>query len=191
MHIEKLILRELLESDRELYLLAASQEPGCEHLYSDNSSANLMWSLAYGEKGKRKNYVIENEDGVFIGFCNVEKGETPEIGINLLPAYQGKGIGANVVKLLWKKISQERELKYFIARVEEKNTRSIKMFEKIGAIPMEPGESDIIKGLRELVLVDKSFENILIGMKNFQKQIRQYSWSIENLEDREKVYGIK
>ena len=150
-----------------------------------------MWSLAYGEKGKRKNYVIENEDGVFIGFCNVEKGETPEIGINLLPAYQGKGIGANVVKLLWKKISQERELKYFIARVEEKNTRSIKMFEKIGAIPMEPGESDIIKGLRELVLVDKSFENILIGMKNFQKQIRQYSWSIENLEDREKVYGIK
>lgn len=56
---------------------------------------------------------------------------------------------------------------------------------------MEPGESDIIKGLRELVLVDKSFENILIGMKNFQKQIRQYSWSIENLEDREKVYGIK
>ena len=82
---------------------------------------------------------------------------------------------------MWEKISQERELKYFIARVEEKNTRSIKMFEKIGAIPMETGESDIIKGLKELVLVDKSFENILIGMKKFHKQIRQYSWSIENL----------
>lgn len=182
MHIEKLILRELRESDRELYLIAASEEPGCEHLYSDNSSANIMWSLAYGEKGKRKNYVVENEEGDFIGFCNVEKGETLEIGINLLPAYQGKGIGANVVKMLWEKISQEREIKYFIARVEEKNMNSIKMFEKIGAIPMVPEESDIIKGLRELVLVDKSFENILIGMQRFHKQIRQYSWSIENLE---------
>lgn len=172
-------------------MLAAREEPGCEHLYSDNSSANIMWSLAYDEKGKRKNYVVENEDGVFIGFCNVEKGETPEIGINLLPVYQGKGIGANVVKMLWKKTSRERELKYFIARVEERNTSSIKMFEKIGAISMDPGESDIIKGLKELVLVDKSFENILIGMKKFQKQVRQYSWTIKNLEDRENKYGIK
>lgn len=133
MDIEKLILRELRESDRELYLLAASEEPGCENLYSDNLCANITWSHAYGEKGKRKNYVVENGDGIFIGFCNVEKGETPEIGINLLAAYQGKGVGVNVVKMLWKKISQERELKYFIARVEEKNASSIKMFEKIGA----------------------------------------------------------
>lgn len=191
MDIEKLILRELRESDRELYLLAASEEPGCENLYSDNLCANITWSLAYGEKGKRKNYVVENGAGVFIGFCNVEKGETPEIGINLLPAYQGKGVGANVVKMLWKKISQERELKYFIARVEEKNTSSIKMFEKIGAMPMDTEESDIIKGLRELVLVDKSYENILIGMEKFHTHIRQYSWSIENFDSMEKIYGIK
>ena len=115
-----------LNGHRELYLLAASEEPGCKNLYSDNLCANITRSLAYGDKGKRKNYAIENENGIFIGFCNIEKGETPEIGINLLPAYQGKGIGINVIKMLWEKTSQERELKYFIARVEEKNTSSIR-----------------------------------------------------------------
>ena len=44
---------------------------------------------------------------------------------------------------------------------------------------------------RELVLVDKSFENILVGMEKFHTQIRQYSWSIENFDNREKTYGIK
>lgn len=186
-----MVLRELRETDRELYLLAASEEPGCENLYSDNLCANITWSLAYGDKGKRKNYAIENENGIFIGFCNIEKGETPEIGINLLSAYQGKGIGIKVIKLLWEKISQERELKYFIARIEEKNTSSIKMFEKIGAKIMETEESDILKHLKELVLVDKNFENILVGMEKIHTQIRQYSWSIENFDSREKKYGIK
>lgn len=186
-----MVLRELRETDRELYLLAASEEPGCENLYSDNLCANITWSLAYGDKGKRKNYAIENENGIFIGFCNIEKGETPEIGINLLPAYQGKGIGINVIKMLWEKISQERELKYFIARVEEKNTKSIRMFEKLGAKIMNTEESELVKHLRELVLKDKSFENVLVGMENFHTQIRQYSWAIENFDGEEKMYGIK
>ena len=73
-----MVLRELREADRELYLLAASEEPGCENLYSDNLCANITWSLAYGDKGKRKNFAIENEEGDFVGYCNVEEGETPE-----------------------------------------------------------------------------------------------------------------
>lgn len=117
-----MVLRELRETDRELYLLAASEEPGCENWYSNNASADIMWSLAYGDKGKRKHYAIENENSVFIGFCNIEKGETPEIGINPLPNYQGRGIGIKAIKLLWEKVLQERELKYFITCVEEKNT---------------------------------------------------------------------
>ena len=54
MDTSKIRLRELKETDRELYLLAASEEPGCEKLYSDNLCANITWSLAYGDKGKRK-----------------------------------------------------------------------------------------------------------------------------------------
>ena len=53
-----LALRELCESDRKSYLLAASGEPGCENLHNDDVSANIMWSLAYGGKGKRKTYVM-------------------------------------------------------------------------------------------------------------------------------------
>ena len=52
-------LKTLREYDRELYLKAGSCEPGCENLYSNETYANLMWSLAYGGKGKRRNYIIE------------------------------------------------------------------------------------------------------------------------------------
>ena len=62
-----------------------------------------MWSLAYGGKGKRKTYVIENDDDAFVGYCSIEPGNTPEIGICLLPDYHGKGIGVNAIRLLWKK----------------------------------------------------------------------------------------
>lgn len=186
MDTEKMVLRELNETDKELYLLAASEEPGCENLYNDDVSANIMWSLAYSGKGKRKNYAIENENNVFIGFCNIEEGETPEIGINLLPVYQGRGIGIKAIKLLWKKISQERKVQYFVARVEESNVNSIKMFEKLGAEVIRTEESDALKRLRELALVDNSFDDIIASMEKFHAQIRQYSWSEENHVEKEK-----
>lgn len=174
-----LLLRELRKSDRELYLLAGSCEPGCEDLYADELKANITWSLAYGGKGKRKNYVIENEDGIFLGYCSVETGKTPEIGINLLPDYQGKGIGANAIKLLWRKLSTERELFYFVARVEENNNKSIKMFEKLGAKKMQTEESEMLLNLRELVLSDKSLNSVLQGMEGFHNRIIQYAVSFD------------
>ena len=169
-----LALRELCESDRKLYLLAASSEPGCENLHTDDVSANIMWSLAYGGKGKRETYVIENAD-VFVGYCSIEPGNTPEIDICLLPDYQGKGIGVNAIRLLWEKISMERELHYFVARVEECNVNSVKMFEKLGAKKMQTEESDVLKNLRELASVDKSLISVLVGMENFHNRIIQYA----------------
>lgn len=62
----------------------------------------------------------------------------------------------------------------------------LKCLKRLVQIPMDPEESDIIKDLRELVLVDKSYENILIGMEKFHTHIRQYSWSIENFDGMEK-----
>ena len=183
MDTSKIRLRELKETDRELYLLAASEEPGCEKLYSDNLCANITWSLAYGDKGKRKNFAIENEEGDFVGYCNVEEGETPEIGINILPDYQGKGIGGTAIRLLWIRISQERKFTYFIARVEEKNTKSIRMFEKLGAKIMDTEESNLVKHLRELVLSDKSFEVTLKELEKFNSKIRQYRWSQVEIRD--------
>ena len=191
MDTRKIRLRELKEADRELYLLAASEEPGCEELYSDNLIANILWSLAYGDKGERKYFAVENEEGSFIGYCSVEEGETPEIGIDLLPDYQSKGIGVTVIRLLWIRISQERKLRYFIARVEAKNTKSIRMFEKLGAKIMNTEESNLVKYLRELVLKDKSFEASLKKLEEFNSKIRQYRWSIENFTVEEKKYGIK
>lgn len=174
-----LVLRELRETDRELYLRAGSCEPGCENLYTDEVSASIMWSLAYSGKGKRKNYIIENEDGVFLGYCSVESGNTPEIGINLLPEHQGKGIGAHAIKLLWRKLSTERGLNYFVARVEENNVKSIKMFEKLGAKRMQTEESETLLNLRRMALIDKSLNSVLQGMEGFHNRIVQYAVSFE------------
>ena len=183
MDTNKIRLRELKETDRELYLLAASEEPGCENIYGDGLIANIVWSLAYGDKGKRKNFAIEDEEGSFLGYCNVEEGETPEIGINILPDYQGKGIGGIAIRLLWIRISQERKLTYFVARVEEKNTKSIRMFEKLGAKIMNTEESNLVKHLRELVLSDKSYEVTLRKLEKFNSKIRQYKWSQVGVRD--------
>lgn len=170
-------LRTLRESDRELYLKAGSCEPGCENLYSDETYANLMWSLAYGGKGKRRNYIIEY-DGMFCGYCNVEEGITPEIGICLLTEFQNKGIGARAIKLLWDKVTDERqELQYFVARVENDNTRSIKMFERLGGRKMTTKESDALLILRRLALEDNTMNNVLQGMEDFHNRIIQYAVS--------------
>lgn len=56
----------------------------------------------------------------------------------------------------------ERELHYFVARVEECNVNSVKMFEKLGAKRMQTEESDVLKNLRELALVDKSLISVLV-----------------------------
>ena len=117
----------------------------------------------------------ENDDDAFVGYCSIEPGNTPEIGICLLPDYQGKGIGVNAIRLLWKKISMERELHYFVARVEECNVNSVKMFEKLGAKRMQTEESDVLKNLQELALVDKSLISVLVGMENFHNRIIQYA----------------
>ena len=174
-----LVLRTLLETDRELYLKAGSCEPGCENLYLDELYANMMWSLAYGGKGKRMNYIIENDD-MFCGYCNVDKGNTPEIGISLLTEFQSKGIGAKAIKLLWDKVSDERkELQYFVARVENDNIRSIKLFERLGGRKMPTEESNALLTLRDLALEDNTMNNVLQGMEDFHNKIIQYAVSFD------------
>lgn len=170
-------LRTLCEYDRELYLKAGSCEPGCENLYLDETYANLMWSIAYEEKGKRKNYIIEC-DGIFCGYCNVEEGNTPGIGICLLTEFQNKGIGSRAIKLLWDKVADERqELQYFVARVENDNIHSIKMFERLGGKKITTKESDALLTLRRLAQEDNTMNNVLQGMEDFHNRIIQYAVS--------------
>ena len=174
-----LALRTLRESDRELYLKASSCEPGCENLCSDETYANLMWSLACGGKGKRRNYIIEDDD-IFCGYCNVDEGNTPEIGICLLTEFQNKGIGARAIRLLWDKVADERqELQYFVARVESDNTYSIKLFERLGGRKMSTKESDVLLTLRRLALEDNTMNNVLQGMEDFHNKIIQHAVSFD------------
>lgn len=170
-------LRDLRESDREMYLKAGSCEPGCEKLLTDELIANTMWSLAFGGKGKRKIYVIENIECDFLGYCSIESGITPEIGICLLQSFQGKGLGVVAIRLLWEEICKERNLEYFVARVEKSNVYSIKMFEKLGAKVMENEESSLLLNLRKIAEEDKKYASILSEMQEFSNEIVQFAIS--------------
>lgn len=174
-----LTLRELRKSDRTLYLKAGSCEPGCEMLCLDETSANIMWSLAFCGKGKRVTYVIE-EEGEFCGYCSVESGDTPEIGICLLEKFQNRGIGSRSIKLLWEQISAERpQLGYFVARVELENEKSRRMFERLGARVLQSEESELMQNLRKLASEDSSLVDVLQGMKQFNNTVIRYAVSFE------------
>lgn len=168
-------LRELREEDKDLFLQASSCEPGCEKIYEDELASKMMWKIAMGGEGEFTYYVIGDDVSEFIGYCGVKEGNSPEICISLLKQFQGKGFGKIALQLLWDRVSKERKIIRFIARVEEDNMYSIKMFEKLGAKKVKTEESKVLQNLREFAKEQKNMEDILKGMEAFHKKIIQYS----------------
>lgn len=115
--------RDLSEKDRSAYFTACRQEPGCEDAFREEVIENGIWNIVLN--GKKKTYAIEyTATKEFCGYCSADmESSTPQIGINLLPKFQSRGIGICAVKLLMKKVCSQQEIEYFIARIDPTNKK--------------------------------------------------------------------
>lgn len=121
---------------------------------------------------ERRNYVI-NKEGVFCGYCaikNINK-EKPEIEIELLKEFQGKGIGFQaLLEMMWE-ISMEYDKQYFIAVVEQRNIPSQRLMLKLGGTH---------SGMKKSAMA-KYFESYLEDEKNNPKLLSYIHGWIEEL----------
>lgn len=94
-----------------------------------------MWENT-PQDGEQIFCIFEKLPGNYCGFCNIRKSNTttPEIGISLLPDYQGRGIGSQTLHLLMDTFRIGHSVDYFIARVESCNQHSLRLMEKMNAV---------------------------------------------------------
>ncbi len=78
-----------------------------------------------GEPPYRAWYFVVDDNDSIVGSTYITKPR--EIGIFILPQYRGKGYGKQAVRMLMDKWPGR-----FIAHINPKNERSIKMFESLG-----------------------------------------------------------
>lgn len=80
--------------------------------------------------------ILETKTGAFCGFCQLQWifSPTPELGIDLLPAYQKQGVAAEVLPAFLSHAKEQLPISYFYAKIKENNLPSLRLAEKIGGI---------------------------------------------------------
>lgn len=132
----KYTLYQLDDTDRESYVELHRQVNGENSLFLKPSTADIMWDGTI--KSGNMIYSIFDSNNDYCGSTELQNPDsnTPEIGIDLMENKRNQGIAAKVVKMLVKKVCQERNVEYFLIRISSRNTHSRHVFEKMGAIYM-------------------------------------------------------
>lgn len=91
--------------------------------------------------------VYMTEPREFVGYCGIKGTGTEkwEFAIELLPAFQGQGIGLHALELLMTGLSQSAGQHLFLAKVDPDNEPSQKLMEKLNGIP---------SGIAEFIITD-------------------------------------
>lgn len=144
-------LRPLNPQDRDYYMrtvIANSNTPG---MYKMPGFSDYMWETT-PQEDEQIFCIFEKPSGSYCGFCNVRKSDTttPEIGISLLPEYQGKEIGVQALHLLMDTFRIEHPVDYFIARVESSNRHSLRLMEKMDAVLFQFEDSEFKQAMDAL-----------------------------------------
>ena len=97
----------------------------------------------------RLNFVISDEaTGDYCGQCSVKdiRVEKPEIEIELLEKYQGRGIGFAALSRMMQMVSISENVPCFFATVEPDNIASQKLMYKLGGVPAGISRSGFLRG---------------------------------------------
>ena len=90
-------------------------------------------------------------DSTFIGWIALQRDEEgrPDIGIHIIPEYQGQGLGPEAIRLLANHLHDEYGLDRVFARVHESNQQSQRAMEKTGAVLDKEVPNPIIVAMQE------------------------------------------
>lgn len=81
--------------------------------------------------------ICSKQNGGLLGYCTIEDlGKYPfELGVNLMAEHQSQGIGPEAITAFMRGIEKITGPVKFLARIQSGNSRSQRMFRKLGFLP--------------------------------------------------------
>ena len=128
------ILRRILPEEKENYEALAQRESP-SFLQSSDSVSALVWDELLSEDHLTCS-ILQRNTGAFCGFCQLQWvfSDTPELGIDLLPEYQKKGVAFAVLPPFLTQAKKLLQNNYFYSKIKKNNLSSQKLAKKIGGI---------------------------------------------------------
>lgn len=130
----KLLLREVLDSDKGGYLQLQQEYSSLRSLLQDERYCEKIWR---DHTDYTSLMLSIEESGAYVGYCGIKdlSKEQWEIAIELLPGWTHHGIGSAVIPALLDALKNRLSVDHFRVRIEPTNTASQGLFEKLGAKP--------------------------------------------------------
>lgn len=164
------ILLRILPAEKSFYETLADAETPDFLCPSDGISA-LAWEELLSEDHLTCS-ILKKDTGAFCGFCQLQWvfSDTPELGIDLLPEYQNKGVAMEILPPFLTQAKTLLKNRYFYSKIKKNNIPSQKLAEKIGGICIGT-KSLLPKDFPEAMLsfAEKEFPNFFFLEYHFLK----------------------
>lgn len=130
----ELLLRDVLDSDREGYLQLQREYSSLRSLLQEERYCTRIWNDHIANTSLILSVV---KDGEYAGYCGIKdmSKEQWEIAIELLPEWTHQGIGSAVISAMLDAIKEHLGIFDFRVRIDPANFASQGFFEKLGARP--------------------------------------------------------
>lgn len=154
---ETILLRSIQPSDKEAYLSIYKAKDIWKSIFANPelNAGEGMWN-DFNSPLTLNTVIIQKSDGAFCGFCGLQdytEREAPELSIELVKEFQGRGYGTKALTLLMARFTEITGSKEFISKVSCGNTASQRLMRKLGGQPNGiapfPGVSESILKMME------------------------------------------
>jgi RimJ/RimL family protein N-acetyltransferase len=132
---QEIVLRRINEADYGEYL-QLQKEVFLGDIALCNDGIRKTWASMF-ELDRVAYAIVTDDNNAFCGYCAVKniQDEKPEIEIELLRKYRGKGIGFQALGKMMTEVGEQENISCFIAAVESDNHISQKLMCKLGGVP--------------------------------------------------------
>ena len=158
---ERLRLRKFTLGDTK-FIIELLNSPGWIEFIGDRNIKTEKEAIAYLQNGPMKSYVqngyglsmVETKEGIPIGMCGIINRDTlehPDIGFAFLEEFTGQGYAYEIASATLSYAMNTLNISKIVAITLPRNTRSIKLLEKIGMKPV----TSFLQNDEELILFEK------------------------------------
>lgn len=128
------LLRRILPEEKPCYqALAQAETP--DFLQNTSLSAPLAWEELLSTEHLTCS-ILRREPHAFCGFCQLQwiLSPAPELGIDLLPAYQKQGVAMEILPPFLSQAKKLLSVPYFYAKVKKNNLPAQRLAEHLGGV---------------------------------------------------------
>lgn len=158
---ERLRLRKFTLNDTK-FIIELLNSPGWIEFIGDRNIKTEEQAITYLQNGPMKSYVqngyglsmVETKEGIPIGMCGIINRDTlehPDIGFAFLEEFTGQGYAYEIASATLSYAMNTLNISKIVAITLPRNTRSIKLLEKIGMKPVK----SFLQNDEELILFEK------------------------------------